>query len=120
MTSIFPSMHQAPDGHVLLRTLIGGRTDPEVLALSDEELVEAVRAPLATLLGLEGAPALAHVVRWPEAIPQYEVGHQQHVETITARCEALGLHPTGSALFGVGVNDVIRHAAVVAAQLCTP
>jgi oxygen-dependent protoporphyrinogen oxidase len=117
MSSTFPAAHQVPEGHVLLRCLIGGATDPAALALSDEELIAIAREGLRGLVGIEAPPRFRHVVRWPRGIAQYEVGHAGRVALIETRAQPLGLYATGASLRGVGVNDVIREARALARRL---
>jgi protoporphyrinogen/coproporphyrinogen III oxidase len=117
MSSTFPSGQQAPDGHVLLRCMLGGAHDPAALELSDDELVAAAREALGLAIGLTIPPRFVNVQRWRRGIAQYEVGHAGRVATIEERARALGLLPTGSALRGVGVNDVIREARAAAERL---
>jgi oxygen-dependent protoporphyrinogen oxidase len=117
MTSVFPGCAQAPEGHVLLRCLIGGALDPGALALDDTALVTVARDDLARALAIRARPACAHVVRWPRAIAQYTIGHAERVARIDARGQALGVFATGAALRGVGVNDVVRDAAALAERL---
>jgi oxygen-dependent protoporphyrinogen oxidase len=119
MTSTFPAGALAPPGHVLLRCLFGGAHDPAALDLSDEELIAEARAGLRTAIGVAAAPRFSHVTRWRRGIAQYEVGHAARVALIEARCHALGLFPTGAALRGVGVNDVVREAAALAERMHT-
>jgi oxygen-dependent protoporphyrinogen oxidase len=117
MTSIFPSLSQAPAGHVILRCLVGGAHDPEAAKLDDAALVEIARAGLEASVGTTGAPVFTHVVRWPRAIPQYVVGHAGRVATIEERGARMGLYATGAALRGVGVNDVVREAKALVERL---
>jgi oxygen-dependent protoporphyrinogen oxidase len=120
MTSTFPAAAQAPPGHVLLRCMIGGAQDAAAVALPDEELVAAAREALRATIGLTNSPAFIHVQKWPSGIAQYEVGHARRVALIEERGRAIGLWPTGAGLRGVGVNDVIREARVVADRLTAP
>jgi oxygen-dependent protoporphyrinogen oxidase len=118
MTSIFPAQdRQAPDGQVLLRVMLGGRTDPDGPSLPDAALVDIARAAVLRHLGAGGEPTFTHVLRWTDAIAQYELGHARRVDEITARGEAIGVYSTGAALRGVGVNDVIKDAEAIAARL---
>jgi oxygen-dependent protoporphyrinogen oxidase len=119
MTSAFPSAGQAPDGHVLLRCLIGGAHDPAAPALSDEELTAIAREGLRATLGLAAQPRFVHVLRWASAIAQYEVGHAARSAIVDERGRAIGLHACGAALHGVGVNDVIRDGLAVAERIST-
>jgi len=117
MTSIFPSLEQAPAGHVVLRCMIGGAHDPEALKLDDAALVAVAAEGLRATVGATGAPAFSHVMRWPRAIPQYTVGHAGRVATVEERGARLGLHATGASLRGVGVNDVVREAKALVARV---
>ncbi len=53
-SSIFAN--RAPDGKVLLRSMMGGACFPEYIKLSDEEVTRRVRADLATIMGIREAP----------------------------------------------------------------
>ena len=117
MTSTFPTAEQAPAGSVILRCMLGGTHDPGAVDLSDEELVGVARDGLRTAIGLTIAPRFQHVARWRRGIAQYEVGHATRVALIESRGPALGLYHTGAALRGVGVNDVIRDATLLAERL---
>lgn len=103
-TFLFPE--RSPDGSLLVRCMIGGSTDPEAATLSEDELAEIAIADLRRLLGFRGQPIFREVVKWPHAIPQYEVGHLARVDRIDRAMEALrarrpGLHLAGN--FRVGV-----------------
>ena len=116
ISSIFP--WRVPGDSVLLTCMVGGARHPERAALDEDALVALTREELAHVLGVKAAPRLAQVVRWPRAIPQYNVGHLARVERIDRRLSAVrGLHLTGNAFRGVGVNDCIRNAALLAARL---
>jgi oxygen-dependent protoporphyrinogen oxidase len=117
MTSTFPAAAQAPDGHVMLRCLFGGANDPHAIDLSDEQLIAEARDGLLRAIGLEAAPRFSYVARWPRGIAQYVQGHAARVERIESRGRAIGLHSTGAALRGVGVNDVIRESTTLVERL---
>ncbi len=107
---------RAPDGHVLVRVFVGGALQEELVDLPDDQLVEISQRELAELLGIRG-PALFHrVARLPASMPQYYVGHRQHVATIHARAQAVGgLFLAGNAYHGVGIPFCI-HGGERAAQ----
>ncbi len=100
---------RAPEGHVLLRVMVGGARRPELALAHEDKLVASVRAELDPLLGLQGAPALSHLVRWERAIPQYTLGHAERVAAVQAGLPP-GLTVAGNVLNGVGVNDCARDA----------
>ncbi len=115
-SSLFPG--RAPGGGTLLTVLLGGAHRPELLALEDGALVEAARRELAALLGVRRTPALTHVVRWPRAIPQYNVGHAQRLQSVQAHAARWpGLSLTGAAYGGASVADCIRAAVALSGRL---
>jgi oxygen-dependent protoporphyrinogen oxidase len=103
--------HRAPDGWGLIRAFIGhaAQEKEDVLASDDAALVGLVRDELRAVLGVTAAPHLARVFRWPQAMPQYTVGHLERLATIDARLAQLpGVFVAGHAYRGVGVPDCIQ------------
>src|SRR6185436_17341953 len=47
-STVFPP--HVPEGAVMLRTMVGGSRRPELLALSDREVLDLVRAELSSLM----------------------------------------------------------------------
>jgi oxygen-dependent protoporphyrinogen oxidase len=108
---------RAPEGTVLLRAFIGGAHDPDVVSLSDDALVAAVRGDLDGVLGITGAPILTRVCRWPHAGAQHTVGHLSRVDALERRLAGHGgLFVAGSGFRAVGIPDCIADARRVAAE----
>jgi oxygen-dependent protoporphyrinogen oxidase len=102
----------------LLTTFVGGQRRPELLAMPDDELLALVRAEHRALLGAQLAPVFQRVTRWPQAIPQYTLGHLGRVARAQAAAQALpGLAFCANWLGGVAVGDCIRNGHEVAASL---
>lgn len=98
-------------GRVLLTCLMGGARRPDVVARDEDALVALAREELKAMTGLTATPELTRVVRWPRGIPQYTVGHLERLASLDAGLKRWpGLHLTGNAYRGVGVNDCIRDA----------
>ena len=72
----------APAGHQLLRVMMGGALHPEVVDYDDQTLIEEAIATTRRYLGGDLAPTFTHVVRAREAIPQFELGHQERMQRI--------------------------------------
>jgi oxygen-dependent protoporphyrinogen oxidase len=115
--ALFPAAlwpERAPGGLALLTALIGGARHPHAGALPDEELVRLVRDELR----LPSQPELLRVVRWADAIPQYEPGHGARVAEIERLAAA---HPrlllTGAWYRGIGVLDCLLDGRKTAEQL---
>ncbi len=111
----FPN--RAPEGHVQLRTFVGGAMQPEYFGISDEETKQLVRDELRDLLGVTGTPDFEVVARYPRSMPQYHVGHIERVKRIRelgAQFPGLGL--AGSSYDGVGLPDSIHSGEAAAEQ----
>lgn len=108
---------RAPEGRVLLRCVLGGQRDPEVLALPDDELVSVARKDLSRVLGIDHKPVHVNVARWERAIAQYEIGHTERVEHAESLATPKGIVLAGSAYHGVAVNSCVADAKRVVAEV---
>ncbi|HEY6121301.1 MAG TPA: FAD-dependent oxidoreductase, partial [Pyrinomonadaceae bacterium] len=69
-------------------------------------------------LRIENKPLFAEVAKWPNSMPQYEVGHLARVETIRKELAKLpGLKIAGNIFAGAGVPDCIRSGESAADEL---
>ncbi|NND44291.1 MAG: protoporphyrinogen oxidase [Xanthomonadales bacterium] len=115
-SNVFPG--RAPEGHVLLRSMVGGHRNPGLALQDDQALVDSVRAEYRTVLGINAPPEFVRVYRHERAIPQYQVGHQARLEQIQGALKAYpGLVLTGNAFRGVSLNDCVANAYRTAARL---
>ncbi|CAN5591968.1 protoporphyrinogen oxidase [soil metagenome] len=100
---------RAPQNKVLMRVFLGGVLHPDVFALSDGDLVQSALKDLRTYLKIKSYPQKVWIKRWPNSMPQYNVGHLQLVKRIE---EHFARHDrliwAGSALRGVGIPDCVR------------
>jgi protoporphyrinogen/coproporphyrinogen III oxidase len=107
--------HRAPPGGALLRCFLGGSRDPGALHLSDHDAVELCRRELGSILNLDAEPSFYRIYRWPQSMPQYEVGHSERVDAILRRLQNHpGLFVAGNAYSGIGISDCIRTAKTAA------
>ena len=107
---------RAPPGWTLVRTFIGRAGQPDPLASSDDTLIALARRELRSAMGVEAAPALARVVRWPAALPQYTIGHLERRVRIAERSRAHpGLAVAGNTDRGIGIPDCIASAEAAVA-----
>ena len=103
----FPN--RAPEGHVLIRAFIGGARQRHLLDFDDEEILRIVQVELKDLMGIEAAPLHTASARYPDAMPQYLVGHGRRLERIESLLERYpGLALAGNAYGGVGLPDCVR------------
>src|SRR5258708_6138396 len=107
--SSFKFEGRAPAGAILARAFVGGEMSRDMMSLSDTEIVAAVRDEFRELLGVSAALGFAEVRRWPDSMPQYEVGHLSRVAQIErAVAEIPAFAIAGAAYRGVGIPDCIR------------
>jgi len=102
---------RCPDDLVLARVFMGGAVRPELLEMSDEQLLAIARKEVQELLGPKSLPRWQSLIRWNEAMPQYQVGHTKLITSIRAlTLEEPTLRLTGNAFDGVGIPQCIRLA----------
>jgi oxygen-dependent protoporphyrinogen oxidase len=79
---------------------------------SDEELTRAAHKDLQRVLKIaDAAPRVVAGFRWQEAIPQYDVGHEQRLEIVEACMARLPqVRLCGNYLRGPSVPDCIAVA----------
>jgi len=117
-SSIYPD--RAPNGFVLWRVLCGGVNRADMVDRDDDSLVRAVHQEMKLAMGVTASPVFRRVVRWPAAIPQYEIGHLARVARIEAAVARYpGLILTGNAYRGVAMGDCAEQGERVATALAT-
>jgi oxygen-dependent protoporphyrinogen oxidase len=115
-SSIFPD--RAPEGHALLRTMLGGARYPEMADMEDGKIGDLVLQELRQILGLKSDPEFVRIYRWQKAIPQYTLGHGRILERLAnAVARHPGLHITGNAYRGIGINDCVENAYRLAEEI---
>ena len=115
-SSLFPG--RAAADTALLRVFLGGARRPEVVDLSPQKLEERARAELATVMGIAADPRHVSVFRWPRAIAQYTVGHDERRATIRHQVQRHpGLHVCGTSYDGVSFNHAVRSGRIMAHEL---
>lgn len=112
--------HLADQSTVLLRAMVGRFGDQRFVDMDDAELTARVHDDLVRTMGMSAAPIGAHVQRWPRAMPQYTVGHQDRLDRIAHALGGIpGLHVTGAAYTGVGVASCVGQAHRTAHEVLT-
>lgn len=103
--------HLADEGLVLVRCMVGRYGDRRWVSMDDDTLLHLVHDELVEAMGLMAAPVSHHVQRWPQALPQYLVGHQRRLDAVEAALRDLpGVHLTGAAYRGVGLASCVADA----------
>ncbi len=115
-SSIFAG--RTPARMALIRCMAGGAANPAIMEVDDEELVNLAMAELRPLLGIQGTPVMARVIRHKRAIAQYIVGHPARLKAIDQACRRLpGLFLTGSSYQGISVNSCCKEAESTAVNV---
>ncbi|NIX14715.1 MAG: protoporphyrinogen oxidase [Candidatus Dadabacteria bacterium] len=112
----FPS--RAPNDTVLLRCFVGGALNESFLKNDDKEIIDTVKEELKTILHINSEPQLAHLKRYPNSMPQYNVGHSEilsNLEKLKSNHPSLQL--AGNSYEGVGIPDCIRSGEIAAENI---
>ncbi|KAI9082492.1 hypothetical protein K1719_035361 [Acacia pycnantha] len=119
-SSLFPN--RAPPGRILLLNYIGGATNPGIISKTDDVLVEAVDRDLRKILINPNAkdPHVLGVRLWPQAIPQFLVGHFDLLDAANAALKNTGhegLFLGGNYVSGVALGRCVEGAYEAAAEV---
>jgi oxygen-dependent protoporphyrinogen oxidase len=103
-SSLFPE--HAPNETVLMTSFARKQTGSALSEISDELLSQTIEAENAKILGITGGSIDRVVWQYPEALPQYNVGHAQRVAQIRqSLAELPGLYLAGNFLAGRSIGD---------------
>lgn len=103
--------NRAPEGKVLLRSMMGGACFPEYIKLGDDEVAARVKRDLKYMMGIDADPSFVRIFRHEQAIPQYTAGHGIRLKALAAGLsEHPGLILTGNSYRGIGLNDCVAAA----------
>lgn len=103
----------------LVRASVGRAGRDDLARLTDAQVVHQVAAELHDLVGLPAVVTDSHVVRWPAAMPQLEVGHGERIAAV--RAVLAGSAPRGRApvvLVGAPYDGIGVGSAISAAERC--
>ncbi|MCX8012070.1 MAG: protoporphyrinogen oxidase [Desulfobacterota bacterium] len=101
--------HRAPKDSVLIRCFVGGVKNEELVYLKENDLIAIASQELRELMKITAEPLLTEVFRWPKAMPQYNVGHEEKIKRIENLLLSYpGIFLAGSAYQGIGISDCIR------------
>lgn len=109
---------RAPKGKIVIEALVGGRRHQERLELSDDELIQKAYTDLREILDLREEPCFSKVL-WPTGgIPQLEGGYPGLLGWRDSFMENNpGIHICGFGWDGIGLNDMMKHASLIAEKL---
>jgi oxygen-dependent protoporphyrinogen oxidase len=109
--------NRAPEGKVLLRVYIGRFGDDDVTAYEDGRLLTIAQNEIHDTLNITAEPLFHRIIRYPEAMPQYNMGHLERLAKIEQQLASHeGLFMAGAAFHGVGIPDCISSGETAAAR----
>ncbi|XP_073129878.1 protoporphyrinogen oxidase 1, chloroplastic [Henckelia pumila] len=116
-SSLFPN--RAPPGQILLLNYIGGATNSGITSKTESQLVETVDRDLRKMLIRSNAqdPFVVGVRVWPQAIPQFTIGHLDVLDTAKTALNKGGfggLILAGNYVSGVALGKCVEAAYDVA------
>ncbi len=109
---------RAPEGCVLIRGFVGGAAGEHVLKADDATLERRALQDLHDFLGLRDSPLFCVVRKHERSLPQYPVGHVNHLVRIDEKRKKWpGLALAGNWMNGVGIPDCIASGERAAKEL---
>jgi oxygen-dependent protoporphyrinogen oxidase len=115
-SSIFPN--RAPEGYVLLRSMLGGARAAEAALQDNDRLAGTVMHEMAKIMDINAQPDFVKVYTHEKGIPQYVSGHGKRLETIDTIVNGhRGFYITGNSYRGIGVNDCIENSYKLAERI---
>ena len=115
---LFPSSifsDRCPAHQHLITVFIGGGRGQQAMTLTPQQRVELVLQELSPYLGIEGQPLWSEESLWPNAIPQYQLGHLPRVALVDeALAQFPGLYLRSNWRDGVALGDCVENALQLA------
>lgn len=111
--------NKAPENGALLSVFLGGIRQPDMIELTDEQIIQVVKEELMEMFRLDSfSPELIKIFRYRKAIPQYGLESEQKLKII-AQLETKypGLILAGNIRDGIGIADRINQGRLVASEI---
>lgn len=116
---LFPG--RAPEGMELLLSYIGGAQDLDIKGMTEEEVVATVDKDIKNILMHKGSdvkPVVVGARRWERAIPQYNIGYWEIMETAkTSLAQYDGVFLGGNYTSGVAFGDCVLWGSETAPKI---
>ena len=111
--------NRAPENGALLSVFLGGIRKPEMIDLSDEQIMRIVEMECKSMMGLNKfTPNMVKIIRYQYAIPQYSFESEQKLKAISdVEKNFPGLVLAGNIRDGIGMADRIRQGKQIADQI---
>jgi len=112
-SSIFPN--RAPEGYVLMRSLVGGMRNSELALLDSDKLAQIVINEINDIMDLKISPDFIRKYLWKQAIPQYNIGYSELMKKLDEiKRKNRGLFFRCNWVGGVSLNDCVKNSLELA------
>lgn len=115
---LFPD--RSPTDTVLMSCFLGGALSTQITTQPSEVIAAQALKDLQKIYkNPHLLPVFQEVITWPQAIPQYNLGHQQRLQTVADLLanHAPGLQLCGNYQHGVSLNDCVLSGQQAAASI---
>ena len=110
--------HVAPKGQELFTVIVGGERQRALCNLPLDELGDIVLNEVEELLNHKGKVLLKKHFRWRKGIPQYEMNHQELVDSIKDfESSNQGFYVIGNFYGGISVSDCVHNSKKLAVKI---
>jgi oxygen-dependent protoporphyrinogen oxidase len=112
-STLFPN--RAEDDLVTFTLYIGGARNTQIFTMKEEVMVNQVLIEFKDIMKIEADPVNWYYRKWQKAIPQYNLGHQEH-ELYFQKFESQnpGIFLSGNYRGGISIGDCIKNSKEVA------
>ena len=105
--------HTSANGNLLIR-LFYKNNNPryeELVSMSKEELTQVALNDVRLSLNIEEKPIVVNVEKWIDAMPRYDLAHNEALQVVLAELESKypNLFIAGCSYFGVGIGACIEN-----------
>ncbi|MFN0086994.1 MAG: protoporphyrinogen/coproporphyrinogen oxidase [Blastocatellia bacterium] len=95
--------------------ILGGALDREIPQMEDEDLKRVLAADHARLTGRDEPPLSVHIIRWPHALPHYNLDLERALAGMPPLPRGLAL--SGNYLGQIGLGRILHRSAHAAARI---
>ena len=114
-SSLFPEKFFGDTAH--LTVFSGGATSPEFSDVENPDVLDKIKQKLVTYLGITGEIEVTSKRHWPQAIPNYPVGHFKTVDKLRELEKNLPISFLSNWVEGVSLPDRVKLATELADNL---
>ncbi|GAA0367542.1 protoporphyrinogen oxidase [Alkalibacterium iburiense] len=104
--------HFAKKDEDMLGVYFGRSNDSIMMSLNNKQIEKAILKDLEAMLGIVASPNYKIIKRWPNAIPQFKLNHDERRKNLFEYLNEKypGLYLAGNGIDGFGINNSIKQA----------